>query len=110
MSLIFRQYIIGFDCDILNLQSKETALSYLRQRYYNGTCLDMHTRWLQAELLEDDNKAWIYQQCSGLGWMPNTGSRKQPFGTQLPVQIFYEVCERIFGNKLETYAIDNGEL
>lgn len=41
----------------------------------------------------------MFQECSGFGWFSSTSSKNQPFGSSLPVEMFYESCFLAFGDE-----------
>lgn len=95
----FRSGYLQDYCEDLNEFPLETALSqYWKNRLGKGVCLPIDERTISAILGSSITRAWLYQQCSGLGGIGNTASSKQPFGTMLTVELFYEVCELEFGD------------
>lgn len=44
-------------------------------------------------------RPWIYQTCNEIGWYQTSTSRKQPFGTNYPLDFFTTLCADAYGKK-----------
>lgn len=94
-----REKIIAEECDRLNGHPVEHALSRYIHDIAKDYCLDMENIWFERYLNDSDHRMYFYQQCSGFGWVPNTSSKQQPFGTQIPLELFYQNCQSNFGER-----------
>lgn len=96
----YRNNVITFYCERLNQYPKDIALQTHLEVLYGRHCLDIREENIKRFLLSVEVKQWLFQQCSGLGGIPNSlSSAKHPFGTLFPVEVFYEACEKMFGKK-----------
>jgi len=97
-------------CSALNAKPKDEALgSYLQPIFSSAgstKCISLdrqtYLNFLQATKLTDyavvsGARQMIYQECSGFGWFSSTSARNQPFGSSVPVELFYETCLLAFG-------------
>lgn len=85
-------------CGRLEEYPRETALSDYYRKRFGDHCEPIDQQTIDR-LINTYYRAWLYQQCSGLGWIGTTSSRNQPFGTILTVDVFSEVCQRMFGSQ-----------
>lgn len=77
----------------------ETALQSLLEDQHSTECLPINRGRIEQLLQTEEYRLWSYQQCSGLGWIPNSSSENQPFGSLFPVELFYEICRTLFGER-----------
>lgn len=93
--VVIRYAYIKSMCDSLSSHPVDRALGQMFHEVFDETCGDMNIRWIAMYTRE--HRRWAYQQCSGLGWVPNTSSRNQPFGTAMSLDTFYFACRILFG-------------
>lgn len=95
----------------MNEHPTETALQMLLKSQFEENCLSIDRSVIENYISLDGNKEWAFQQCSGLGWIPNSSSKNQPFGTMFPVEFFYQMCQFLFGDRydLKTYSLGHFE-
>uniref|UniRef100_A0A1Y9H2F3 Prolylcarboxypeptidase n=1 Tax=Anopheles dirus TaxID=7168 RepID=A0A1Y9H2F3_9DIPT len=43
------------------------------------------------------DRQFLYQQCTEYGWFLTTDSDLQPFGERVQMELYYEMCRRVFG-------------
>ncbi|KFB51933.1 AGAP004013-PA-like protein [Anopheles sinensis] len=43
-------------------------------------------------------RQFLYQQCTEFGWFFTTDSDLQPFGERIQMELYYELCRRVFGD------------
>lgn len=84
-------------CHLLNQHPKEVALSRVAQSTFEPSCIPMDLGWFELFFQLPGYREYAYQQCSGLGWIPNTSSPNQPFGGEMPLELFYDTCTALFG-------------
>ncbi|XP_063709110.1 putative serine protease K12H4.7 [Culicoides brevitarsis] len=103
-------------CDILtNPMHKDpiAALAYYVRSIYGSSCLSHSMDNDVAFYSESDwnaqaNQAyrqWIYQTCNEFGWYQTSGSKKQPFGSSFPLEVYTELCERIYGKEFNKKSL-----
>ncbi|KAF9413581.1 hypothetical protein HW555_008226 [Spodoptera exigua] len=51
--------------------------------------------------------SWTYQTCTEFGYFPTTDSENQPFNN-VPVELFYLMCRKAFGEQFDEQRIDEG--
>jgi len=49
------------------------------------------------EWSDDNQRQYLYQSCSQLGWHLSSSSTKQPFGSSVPLAYFVRLCQQLFG-------------
>lgn len=54
---------------------------------------------LESEVVTTGERQWIYQLCDSFGWYHSSDSEHQPFGQSFPVDVFYNFCGAIFGDR-----------
>uniref|UniRef100_A0A182MC82 Prolylcarboxypeptidase n=1 Tax=Anopheles culicifacies TaxID=139723 RepID=A0A182MC82_9DIPT len=50
-----------------------------------------------AEISMAGERQFLYQQCTEYGWFITTDSDLQPFGERVQMELYYEMCRRVFG-------------
>ncbi|XP_053659961.1 thymus-specific serine protease-like [Anopheles marshallii] len=50
-----------------------------------------------AEISLAGERQFLYQQCTEYGWFFTTDSDLQPFGERVQMELYYEMCRRVFG-------------
>uniref|UniRef100_A0A240PPB5 Prolylcarboxypeptidase n=1 Tax=Anopheles christyi TaxID=43041 RepID=A0A240PPB5_9DIPT len=51
-----------------------------------------------AETSRAGERQFLYQQCTEYGWFITTDSDRQPFGQRVMMELYYEMCRRVFGD------------
>lgn len=46
-------------------------------------------------------RQWLYQTCTEFGWYQTSGSEYQPFGSGFPVDLYYQMCQDIYGEPID---------
>uniref|UniRef100_A0A182RBF5 Prolylcarboxypeptidase n=1 Tax=Anopheles funestus TaxID=62324 RepID=A0A182RBF5_ANOFN len=52
---------------------------------------------VSAEISMAGERQFLYQQCTEYGWFFTTDSDLQPFGERVQMELYYEMCRRVFG-------------
>lgn len=50
-------------------------------------------------------RQWIYQTCNEFGWYQTSGSRKQPFGSSFPLELYVELCTGVYGKQFNKQSL-----
>ncbi|XP_058817545.1 uncharacterized protein LOC131680850 [Topomyia yanbarensis] len=53
-------------------------------------------------------RQWMYQECTEFGWFFTTDSAFQPFGDRVKIDLYIEMCRRIFGNWITSESMARG--
>ncbi|XP_058824143.1 putative serine protease K12H4.7 [Topomyia yanbarensis] len=60
-----------------------------------------------SDELQNGHRQRLYLQCTATGFFPTTESVYQPFGNQIDVNFYVEVCRRVFGDWINVDVIQN---
>lgn len=52
-------------------------------------------------------RQWYYQSCNEFGWYQTSGSKRQPFGTKFPLDLFTNICRDAYDINFTNLAIQN---
>lgn len=52
--------------------------------------------------------AWTYQTCTEFGYFPSSSSKKHPFTNNIPIELFYDVCSKMYGSEFDEKRVDKG--
>lgn len=94
-------------CEKLNAEPKLSAFANVVREEFGNNCYPLDPNPWLAQLKLKPNMLWLYQHCWELGQIPNASSRNQPFGTQLPVDLFYNICQSSFGYIFNNHALSS---
>uniref|UniRef100_A0A336N030 CSON003791 protein n=1 Tax=Culicoides sonorensis TaxID=179676 RepID=A0A336N030_CULSO len=50
-------------------------------------------------------RQWIYQTCNEFGWYQTSGSKKQPFGSSFPLELYVELCKNVYGEEFNLKSL-----
>lgn len=101
--------MIKYSCTTLaNEDSNETNdMNYLKnfakifEQVYDsdGKCLNLKYENSVKQLKQQKSYFVLYyQMCSEFGWHPTTNSKNQPFGSNVPVELYLNFCHDVFGD------------
>lgn len=84
---------------------------FVRDRM-DGGCNDNYAKYVEGMRNETlgsrasgGNRQWLYQTCTEFGWFQTSTSRRQPFGSSFPIDLFYAYCTDIFGYEFNRLSI-----
>jgi len=103
---ISKTYDIKYICNMMTNSSVDALTAYvnvntLMLNIYGESCLDASYADLVAATSNstppNDGKSWTYQTCTEFGYFQTTDSEHQPFGNQVPLSFYTQLCDDVFG-------------
>lgn len=52
--------------------------------------------------------AWTYQTCTEFGYFMSTSSKQHPFTDNIPVEFYYSMCAKLYGDEFDEERIGEG--
>lgn len=52
--------------------------------------------------------AWTYQTCTEFGYFMSSSSRKHPFTDNIPVNLYFNMCSKMYGEEFNEQRVDEG--
>lgn len=105
-------------CEVLTDSSHPDGIAGLAayvQMIYGGSCLShsiendiafySQTNW--NHVANAGYRQWIYQTCNEFGWYQTSGSKKQPFGSSFPLELYLELCKGIYGDAFNSKSLQS---
>lgn len=103
-------------CDVItNPQYPDgiAALAAYVRMVYGNSCLSHSIEsdvafYNQTDWNHTANQAyrqWIYQTCNEFGWYQTSGSKKQPFGSSFPLELYVELCKGVYGKEFNEKSL-----
>lgn len=111
-----RQGTIKGVCDVItNPQYPDgiAALAAYVRIVYGNSCLSHPIEadaafYNQTSWTHPANQAfrqWIYQTCNEFGWYQTSGSKDQPFGSSFPLELYIELCSKVYGKEFNDKSL-----
>ena len=84
----FHSYVQDFIDPEFCLDNYDASVDFYRE-----------TSW-DSDAARSSNRQWFYQTCSEYGWYQTSNSEDQPFGSSFPVDLYVQLCNDVYGEKL----------
>ncbi|XP_058446566.1 putative serine protease K12H4.7 [Malaya genurostris] len=104
----------SYMCEQIDANSTDNSLHALKLWFARGhqfeECVKLSFSDFLAPFLDTDfntdqlqsgNRQRLYIQCTSRGLFPTTDSRYQPFGSQITIDFYVEICREAFGDWID---------